>query len=394
MRALALCLVATFASTAVQAQQKAAPKGGGTEVRYFTSIDGLMEGNADVILKEVRQGKTVTSATLDICYPASPGSQRKDRFTADLMIAGQTYTGNSRSQVDKLPVAVKLNRKTTGEHTDFKGQITIGQTSSEVNSTDNSDISESEFEESRGTGTIIAEDPKDFTEVSPESVAARIKLDAVADVMKSLRGQNVELSLIGLATTCEALRSGEQLVMMSVDPDRAAEFVTKLKAMPGVVSAGWISGLVDMERTVRFPAAEWSTGGRLNREKIGAAIADALKSSFKASAAATRWDEATGKLTVTLRRPYEALPGLGLTEKLEINALAFPERSGALDSALVWVSTPTTEVVDESGGPKLILSDSSSSDEEGEFVDDEGSVGSLARAFRAQRWNGETGTWK
>ena len=29
-----------------------------------------MDGNADVILKETRQGKTVTSAVLDVCYPA------------------------------------------------------------------------------------------------------------------------------------------------------------------------------------------------------------------------------------------------------------------------------------------------------------------------------------
>ena len=46
---------------------KAAP--GGNEIRYFTAIDGLMGGNADVILKETRQGKTVTSAVLDVCYP-------------------------------------------------------------------------------------------------------------------------------------------------------------------------------------------------------------------------------------------------------------------------------------------------------------------------------------
>jgi len=48
--------------------------------RYFTSIDGLMEGNADAILKETRQGKTVTSAVLDVCFPADKGSDRKDRF--------------------------------------------------------------------------------------------------------------------------------------------------------------------------------------------------------------------------------------------------------------------------------------------------------------------------
>ena len=53
---------------------KAAP--GANEIRYFTSIDGLMEGNADVVLKETRQGKTVTAAVLDVCYPAQTWTAR------------------------------------------------------------------------------------------------------------------------------------------------------------------------------------------------------------------------------------------------------------------------------------------------------------------------------
>src|SRR5438034_3993616 len=134
MRAVAVCLIgmmlagsgAALAQNATQtlAQNKPAPKAGsGTETRYFTSIDGLMEGNADVILKEVRQGKTVTSATLDICYPAEKGSDRKDRFVANLAASGQTLTGSAQSQTDKLPVSVKLTRKPTGDTFEFKGQI-------------------------------------------------------------------------------------------------------------------------------------------------------------------------------------------------------------------------------------------------------------------------------
>ena len=69
------------------------PPAPATETRYFTSIDGLMDGNADVILKETRQGKTVTAATLDVCYPAEKGSDRKDRFVANLAVSGQTLTG-------------------------------------------------------------------------------------------------------------------------------------------------------------------------------------------------------------------------------------------------------------------------------------------------------------
>ena len=100
------------------AQDRPLPKAtpGSAEVRYFTSIDGLMEGNADVILKETRQGKTVTGRVLDVCYPAEKGSDRKDRFVVNLAVNGSTLTGTTQSIRDKLPVTVKLTRKPTADN--------------------------------------------------------------------------------------------------------------------------------------------------------------------------------------------------------------------------------------------------------------------------------------
>ena len=93
---------------------KTAP--GAAETRYFTAIDGLMDGNADVILKETRQGKTVTAAMLDVCYPAAKGSDRKDRFVANLTVNGQNLTGTAQSLGDKLPVTVKLAAQADRRH--------------------------------------------------------------------------------------------------------------------------------------------------------------------------------------------------------------------------------------------------------------------------------------
>ena len=126
MRALLFCLVGLVLGTSsgvALADMKLSPKAapGAVETRYFTSIDGLMNGNADVILKETRQGKTVTSAVLDVCYPAAKGSDRKDRFVANLAVNGQTLTGTTQSLGDKLPVTVKLTRKPTGDSFEFKG---------------------------------------------------------------------------------------------------------------------------------------------------------------------------------------------------------------------------------------------------------------------------------
>ena len=96
MRALLLGPVAllltcsTIALADTKLPAKTAP--GTSETRYFTSIDGLMDGNADVVLKETRQGKQVTAATLDVCYPAGNMTDRKDRFVVNLAVNGQTMT--------------------------------------------------------------------------------------------------------------------------------------------------------------------------------------------------------------------------------------------------------------------------------------------------------------
>jgi len=60
--------------------------------------DGLMEGNADVILKETHQGKNVTSAVLDVCYPGAEGLPiARIAFVANLAVNGQTLTGAPRA---------------------------------------------------------------------------------------------------------------------------------------------------------------------------------------------------------------------------------------------------------------------------------------------------------
>src|SRR3981189_3335055 len=208
MRALLLCLVGlvTASSDLAFAQMKLSTKAAPAtnEVRYFTSIDGLMDGNADVVLKETRQGKNVTAAVLDVCYPTEKGSDRKDRFVVNLAVSGQTLTGATHSLGDKLPVTVKLTRRPTGDTFEFRGQISVGQTVTEVTSTDNSDLSEKEFLDNQTSDDGITPAPKDFTEVSPESIGVRVKLDAALDFLKGVKGQDVEVSLNSLAVTCDA----------------------------------------------------------------------------------------------------------------------------------------------------------------------------------------------
>jgi hypothetical protein len=396
MRALFVCLIGLIAASPEAFAQKNTAKlpAPGNEIRYFTSIDGLMDGNADVVLKETYQGKTVTSAVLDVCYPAAKGSDRKDRFVANLAVSGQSMTGTTQSIGDKLPVSINLTRKPTGDTVEFKGQIRVGQTVTNVVSTDNSDLSEKEFQENQVTDDGISAAPKDFTEVSPEAVAVKVKLDSAADFLNFLKGQDVEVTLGSLTVSCEALRSGQMTVNLSTDPDRAAALIAKAKSLPGVVSAGWTSGLIDMDRTIRFAASGWRDGGNLNRDKLAATIASVVANALAAKPASSQWSAETGKLTLVLKRPSDTFPTLGLTDVIEVSALVAADKPSGSDHLIVWIGNPSITTADESAGTKLKLVDNSADDDESDQGDDYGIVDALAKEFKGQRWDIEKSAWK
>jgi hypothetical protein len=398
MRALLLLAAVLIAAmpniAAAQVKLPAKTDPNVAEARYFTSIDGLMEGNADVILKETRKGKTVSAAVLDVCYPANKDSDRKDRFVVNLAINGQTLSGSTQSLGDKVPVTVKLNRKPTGDTFEFRGQIAIGGNVTEVASNDNSDISEKEFLDSQVVDDGITPAPKDFSEVSPEAVGVRVKLESALDFLKSLKGQDVEVALSSLAVTCDALRGGQQTINIAVDPDRAAALIAKARAMPGVTLAGWTTGVVEMDRAIRFAAADWRDGDKLNRDKLVATLSGALAKTLSAKFVASSWSTTTGKLKLTFKRPSPVYPALELTDTIEVIALVAADKPGATDKLLLWLGNPVTTTADEGAGAKLVLSDESSGEEEGDRRDDSGSIDALTRELKGQRWDADKSVWK
>jgi hypothetical protein len=395
MRAILFCLVGLAAASPELALAQAKPAAkAASETRYFTAIDGLMDGNADVVLKETRQGKAVTAAVLDVCYPADKASDRKDRFVVNLAVNGQTLSGTAQSMAAKQPVTVKLTRKANGDNVDFRGQITIGQAVTEVVSTDNSDISEKEFQDTQAADDSIAAAPKDFTDVSPEAVGVRVRIESTLDFLNSLRGQDVEVSLNSLTMTCEALRAGQQTINLTVDPARASALIAKAKAMPGVVTAGWTAGVVEMDRAIRFSAADWRDGDKLNRDKLATVVSGVIAKSLAAKPVSTTWNPVTGKLKLSFKRPSPLVPALDLTDTVELSGLVSSDAPGGSDRLMLWISNPVTTTADESSGAKLNLSDESASDEEVEQHDDGGMIEALAKELKGQRWDADKSVWK
>ncbi len=202
------------------------------------------------------------------------------------------------------------------------------------------------------------------------------------------------MSLSGLAVTCDALRAGAQTINLSVDPDRAAALIAKAKSSPGVIAAGWTSGIVEMDRAIRFAAAGWRDGDRLDKDKLAATIANVLAKTLSAKSASSAWDANTGKLKLTFKRPSGILPALELTETIEVTGLVAADKPGGSDRLMLWISTPAISTADEAAGPKLNLADESSADEETDPVNDNGAIDALTKELRGQRWDADKSAWK
>lgn len=396
MMGCAAVLLGLGAGSSAHAQAgKDARPAAAAQVRYFAGLGDLLgDLPVDAFIKETRQGNKLISAVLDVCYSPSMASERKDRFVLDLKVEGEKLSGSGQTTETKTPVSVSLIRKPAGKAFSFDGRITLGGNVVSVSSPDNADMDEGEFQESQVAEDDLAEAPKDFTQVSPQSVAVKVKREAFVDLVKALRGRNVQIALDSVATDCNALRSGRQVLRLMVDPARAPGLVTDLKAAPGVVAAGWTSGSYDMERAVRFNASGWSEGGKLDRDKFAATVAAAAAKVFGAKPAASAWNDTTGELTFTLRRPSALLPDLNLTETLEITALVAPEKPGGAERLVAWIGVPASRTTDDAAGPRLQFVESGGGEDEGTFNDDDGLIRALATELKGQRWDTDKASWK
>ena len=397
MRALMIgCTLALAGVLPVQAQTardaKTAPAT--SDVRYFNSLgDILGDLPVDAFIKETRQGGKVTGALLDVCYSVSTHSDRKDRFILDLKVEGEKLSGSGQSIENKTPVTVSLTRKGS-KSVSFDGKITLGGNLTSVSSPDNSDVDEKEFQQSQVVDDDLAEAPKDFTQVSPQSLAVRVKRENFADLVKSLKGQNVQIALDSISTDCNALRSGHQILRLFIDPARAPALIASVKTAPGVAAAGWTSGTYDMERAIRFATGDWSPDGKLNRDKLATALTGIAAKTMGAKPASSAWNDTTGELTFTLKRPSQLAPALDLTETLEITALVSPDKPGGSDRLVVWLGIPSSKTTDETAAPQLQFSENAGGEEESTFNDDDGMIKAIATELKGQRWDTDKAAWK
>jgi len=387
MRYLAVTLVALlFSGFGAVAQNN---------VRYFNGVYGLMDDvETDAFLKETRAGNKVVSAELDLCHALAPGSPLRDRVVMTLKPQGNRLVGTGQGQESKTPVSVDLVRTGSGDTFSFEGTLKYGDRIFKASSGDVVDMSAKEFQEQTAIEETITENPSDFHEVTPGNIAFRVNRPALIDFLKSLRAENVKVQAYSIAPSCEALRRGYFDVQAEIDPERAMDVIAKGKSFAGVTRAGWTSGGIDLSRSIRFPAAGWrDANGKLDREKLGKAIAAVTAKVLSGETDSVEWDDVTGELSVLVKRPDVTVPGLGLIEVIGASFVFSSEKPGAKDTLVVRIGQLDSEIQDAGSGPRLQINTAQGDSEAAEPVGSDGLQAALAKELKGQVWDTEKETW-
>ena len=387
MRALSFAALVLICSGSAAAAQG--------NVRYFNGVYGLLgDIETDAFLKETRQGSKVVSAELDVCHALFPGSPLRDRFVVTLKPQGNRLVGSGQTQEGKRPVSVDLRRSATGNSYSLEGTVKLDNQTLSASSDDLADMSAKDFQEQTAVEESIVDNPTEFRDVTPGTLAFRVSRPTMIDFLKALRAENVKVQGYSIAPSCEALRRGTVDVQLDVDPERAVELIAKLKALPGISRGGWTSGGIDLTRAVRIPAADFRDGtGQLDRKKLGDALAAATAKVFSAQPGAVEWDDVTGELSITVKRPDVTVPGLELTEVIDVPFVVSAEKPGAKDTLVIRIGRTESEIQDEGPAPRLTIASSQSDEAAPEPAGSDDLQATLAKELGGQAWDSDKETW-
>jgi hypothetical protein len=167
----------------------------------------------------------------------------------------------------------------------------------------------------------------------------------------------------------------------------------------GVAEVGFSPNTPNMGRAVRFPSAGWRDGsGKLERDKLAAAVGAAMAKAMSATVSATTWEPVMGELSVELKRPDESVPGLKLAQVITLSVVVAPESLTASPQSILWIESITSRIADERSPPRLTFT-AAQGDEggEGQTSEPDGSDAlpeAVAAALKGKTWDSDTDQWR
>jgi hypothetical protein len=357
---------------------------------FATPFFGFVEAQTDTVLKETRTGERLIEAEIDFCFQLEPEGPW-DRAVVPLKVDGVSLSGTGATQLTKAPISFDLTRTPHDRLYEYSGTIRLAGKTVSVSSRTSADREGGPYD--RQSYIALNENPESFHTVSPQAVTVRFSPGALNNVLAALRGEPVVLQPHnGLVQDCNVLRTGRQTLELTLAPEKAAALLQKLRKVPGVLAAGWGGySLIDYAALLRI--ADWTAGGKLDRERLATALGKSVAQSVSAKLTASRWEAETGELVLTLTRPSRRYREAGFTEIVTARLLAEPERLEAAENFLVWVIAMTVIVADERAGPRLTIAPFHEIGGEGVYIEQTPVAAAIAKDLGGKTWDSIHEKW-
>ena len=385
-RVFALGLLASIFSPLVgQAQNNAQ-----NNTYVWLSFELPENVSSDGIIRETRAGDRLAAAQIDFCFQRE-FQGKWDRIVLPLKVEGDRVSGSGTSSLGKIPVAIDLTKTRTKDTIAYGGTVSIAGQKTKVEQDNLTFRSLEDLNDTREM-VMLEENPADFTAVSPQTVAVRFKLGELKNVLSALRGEAIVLDTnYGLIENCNALRTKEQTLQFMTPPENAPALVAKLRKLPGVLAAGW-TGYVALEQAVRVSSANWTSNGKLDREKLTQKLAATVAPVLGGKVISSRWEKATGQLVVELVRPSVRFQDAGFSEAVTVRLLVAPERLSSSEYFVVSVVSATANLLDEGAGARLDIPPFPEVGGEG-YVATEKLVAAIAKDLHGAMWEAGSEKW-
>ena len=321
----------------------------------------------------------------DGCFAPSSVSRRLDRITATLVQKDGTWNGSGTSQIDALPVEISLTRRGPANSFVLAGELRARATSIRFNQKDSSFNEDTPGGDSAVPGTEVY--PATSAEITPNAISIVARPGELAGVIGLLRKYRAEIKDNTALAECDNLRSNTLSVSADVDPLRARPLVEEAQKLKGVVRAGWISGMMNLDDAARAAPGAFMANGAVEAGKLLPLLADTIGAAIaqKAEGAPVQ-DARTGVYKLKFAGPGAAIRELGIVETTEVELLFALEGLQAKGPVIVYLGDTDRGFADSQNG--LAFSAASRGGEGGRSGGDTGFRQTIQRAM-ARALNGE-----
>lgn len=299
-------------------------------------------------VRELRQGRTVIEAQLEMCFLADPPQRNRDRLAIPLTISGDRFTGQGTSISGAQALRVDLVRRISDDAVVWTGRVAStmpgGQQQEQVFiSTGSFELDDQGFRDGEAADPGLLTHAETTLAAAPSTIRITAPRDRLGMLDPLFKAFDLTVSASFFVDDCADLRRGHISFDVSVHPFRRDEALRALKSHPAVKTAGLTAQDGESLSAIRFPAERFRDADKKPDLPAVAAI-------FKAAAeigmgtVEVSHDEKTAGFLVDLRLPSRLRPGFDAIDRIALAIVLYPDPENP-DRMVIGRTETTTRIV-------------------------------------------------